>query len=389
MREFIRIFDDGFNSLVIADVECFSYDRGYLAYDFPNSLTNGQLFSILADILEQSSDCLIIGESSGRGEYVVLKKSNCRMSYLCGEVSGLAFSKAEVLLAVLEYHFDGPAHCINLIRFVEVKRSVCCKDATPWGILAASHIKQAHSHIFNERIHNNIMTAVPAAVFHALGLGGTFADDSFGRKLVTILTERESHALFAHFNHTQIMTFDSSCLDKPNCFLARKPTVSQKVIEPISVLDGSADHIFEQFNLALDIILHAFGCGAILVALLLKPAVEFGRRHGMIAALARFSNKLEINYHLALTIANGKHQRLESKYHLMSNMAKNTTNLLGMHSSFGIIGIINDTTDRMPGMVSANRHLAPKLSGDMVHDFAPIKIVVVDKPIKHVFRRTA
>ena len=389
MREFIRIFDYGFNSLVIADVECFSYDRGYLAYDFPNSLTNGQLFSILTDILEQSSDCLIIGESSGRGEYVVLKKSNCRMSYLCGEVSGLAFSKAEVLLAVLEYHFDGPAHCINLIRFVEVKRSICCKDATPWGILAASHIKQAHSHIINESVHDNIMAAVSAAILHALGLGGTLADDGFGRKLVTILDEGESHALFAHFNHAEIVTFDSSCLDKPNYFLARKPTVSQKVIEPISVLDGSADHIFEQFNLALDIILHAFGCGAILVALLLKPTAEFGRRHGMITTLAGFSNKLEINYHLALSIADGKHQRLESKCHFMSNMTKNTANLLGMYTSLGIICIINNETDRMIGMVCANRYLAPKLSGDMVHDFAPIKIVVVDKPIKHVLRRSA
>lgn len=386
MREFVRIFDNCFNGLVVADFECFSYDGGNLAYDFPNSLTDGQFHSVLTDILEQSSDCLVIGESLGRGEYVVLKEGDGGMCNLSREVARLTFAEAKILLAILEYHFDRPTHCINLICFVEVKGSVCGKDATPWRIFAATHIKQAHSHIFNESVHDNIMTAMPTAVLHALGVGGTLADYGFGRKLVTILVEGESHALFAHFNHAEIVTFDSSCLDEPNYFLAGKPTVSQKIIKPISAFDGSADHIFEQFYLALGVILHSFDGSALLVALLYKTPVKFFRRHGMIAILSRLSDEFKVNHQLTLSVTNGKCQRFESKHHLMCDMAENAANLLGMDAPLGIICIINNETDRVAGMIDTDRNLVPELSRDMAHYLTPVKTIVVDKPIKHILR---
>ena len=389
MREFVRFLDDCFDGLVVPDIECFGYDGGYITYYFPDSLAYGQLHGILTYILEQSADRFIIGESSGSGEYIVLNESDCGMSNLSREVAGLAFSETEILLAVLEYHLNRPSHCIKLISLVEVKRSVSGKDSAPRGIFAAAYIKQAYGHIFNERVHDNIMAAVSAAVLHALGSGRAPADDGFGRKSVSVFIEGEPHAPFSHFNHTEIMAFDSSCLDETYDILAGKPTVGQQIIKSKSVLDGSADHFLEQFDFAPGIILHALGGGTILVALLLKPAVEFGRRHGMIAILPRFSDKLEINDHLTLSVAYGKYQRLESKYHSMSDMAENAAYHLGMDTSLGIIGVIDNQADRTVGMVGTDRNFAPKLTGDMVHDLAPIETVVVDKPIKHIPRGAA
>lgn len=389
MSEFVRIFDYGFNGLVVSDVESFGDDGGYLAYDFPDPLAYGQFHRVLTDILEQPSDCLISGKPSGSGEYVVLKESNGGMSNLCGEVAGLAFAEAEILLAILENHLDRPAHRIKFIRLVEVKGGVCCKYAAPWGVFATPHIKQTHCHILNERVHDNIMAAVPTAILHPLGLGGTFADDCSGRKFLSFFAEGESHAFFSHFNHAEIMAFDSSGLYEAYDVFACEPTVSQKIIKSISVFDGPAYHIFEQLYFALGIVLHAFGSWTFLVAFFLKPAVQLCLRHGMVAILARLSDKFKINHHLTLSVAYGKHQRLESEYHLMCDVAKNATNLLSMNTTLGIVGVIHNKTDWMVGMISADSDLAPKLPGDMVHDFAPVETIVVDESIENILRCAA
>lgn len=241
MREFVRIFDDGFNGLVVADVKSFGYDGGNLAYDFPDSLAYGQFHRVLTDILEQSSDCLISGKPSGCGEYVVLNESNGGMCNLRGEVAGLAFAEAEILLAVLENHFDRPAHRINFVRLVEVKGGVCGKYAAPWGVFATPHIKQTHCHVLNERVHDNIMATVPTAILHSLELGGTFADDGFGRKFLSIFAWGEPHAFLPQFDHAEIMAFDSSGLYEAYYVFACEPTVRQKIIESTAVFDGSAE----------------------------------------------------------------------------------------------------------------------------------------------------
>ena len=106
MREFVRVFDDSFDGLVIAYFECLGDDGCYFAYDFPNSLAHRQFHRILTDILEQTSDSLIVGESSGGGEDVILKEDNGGMGNLGRKVAGLAFAKAEILFAVFENYFD-------------------------------------------------------------------------------------------------------------------------------------------------------------------------------------------------------------------------------------------------------------------------------------------
>lgn len=389
MRKSVRILDDCFNGLVITDFKSFGYDRSYLAYNFPYSLTYAQFHGFLTDLPEKASDSLIAGKPSGGGEDIVLHKRNGRMGDLGAEVAGLALAEPEVLLAILEDDLYGPTHRINLICLEEIKRGIGSKNSTPGSILAAAHIEQTDCHILNECVHHNIVAAMQATVFHSLGLGATFAYDGLGRILLTVFAEREPHTFLPHLDHAEIIASDAPCLDEPDYILAGEPTVGQKIIKPVSDPDGPADHLLEEYDLAPYIVLHSSGCRTILSAFLFIAPVKFSLRHGMVAALARLSDKFEINHHLALAIADGKYQGLEAQYHLMGDVTEDTANLLGMETSLGIISVIDNKAYGISRMILAHRDPAPELTRNMVHDLAPVYHLVIDKPVKDILRRAA
>lgn len=389
MREFVRIFDDCFNSLVIANFECFSDDGGYLTYYFPDSLTNGQFHSILTHVFEKSTDSLVVGEPSGCGKYIVLQKHNGRMGNLCGEVPGLAFPQSEILLAVFKNHLYRPTHGVNLISFVEVKICVCGKHSAPWGTFAAAHIKQTHGHVIDESVHYNIVAAMFTTVLHALGFGGTLGYDCLGRNLVTILLKGKPHAFLSHLYHAEIVAFNASGLDEAYNVFAGEPTVSKQIIKTVSVFYGSPDHILEEFDFTSGVVLHALCRRTFLITRFLKTTFKLGVGHGMITLLARLSDKFKIKDLLTLTITDGEHLRLESQHHLVGHMAEDTANLFGVQSSLWVIRIIDNEAHGVAGVVGANRNLAPELAGYVVHDFTPVKTVIIDEPVEHILRCAA
>lgn len=389
MREFVRIFDDCFNSLVIADFKCLCNHGGYLAYDIPDSLTNGQFHSILTNIFEKSANGLVVGETSGCGKYVVLQEHYGRVGNLCGEVSGLAFPKSEILLTILENNFDRPTHGVNLIGFVEPKVCIGGKHSTPWGALAAAHVKQTYGHIINESINNNIIAAVSTTVLHALDLGGKFGDDCLGRNLFAILLKGKPHAFLSHLYHAEIVAFDASGLDEAENIFASEPTVSEQIIETVSVLYSPSDHLFEKLDLTHGVVAHTLCRRTFLVSNFLKTVFQFGIRHGMIALFARLADYIKINDVLAFAVTDGEYQRLEPQYHLVGYMAEDTSNFLGVEASLRVIRIIGNETNRIVGMVGANRNPAPELAGDVIGYFTPVKTVVIEKPIEDILRGAA
>ena len=149
MREFVRVFDDCFNRLVVADFECFGNDSCNFAYNLPDFLANGQFLCILTYVPEQTSYCFITGESAGDGQNVVLQERNRGVRNLRGEVTGLTFPQSKILLAVFENHLNRPTHGVNFVCLVKIEVHVSGEHSAPRRSLAAPHIKEAHSHIVN------------------------------------------------------------------------------------------------------------------------------------------------------------------------------------------------------------------------------------------------
>lgn len=389
MREFIRVLDDCFNDHIVAGLEHFGNDGGNLTNYSPYFLTDGQLHGFLTYILEETTDCLVVGKASGCGEYVVLQECNGGMGNLGGEVTGLAFAEAKVLLAIFENHLDRPTHGVDFVCLGEVKGGVSCHYSAPWGVFAAAYIEQANGHVLKVCIHDNIMTAEPAAVLHSLGVGRTFGDDGLGRYPVTIFGEGESHTFLPHLNHSEIMAFNSSSFDKTDDILAGKPAVSQKIIKSVAVFYRPSHHLFEKLDLASGVVLHSH-CGlASLVAFFLESPVQLSHRHGMVPTFAWFPDKFKINDVLTFPIGDGKHERLKTKYHPVGDMAEDTAYLLSMCSALGVVRIINYEANGIPGMVGPHSDPAPELASDVVHNPAPVKTVVVDESIKHILRCAA
>lgn len=389
MREFVRVFDDCFNRFVVADIKCLGDDRGYFTYDFPDSLAYGQLLRLLTYISEQSANCLIIGESTGNGEYVVLQERNCGVGDLRRKITGLAFTKSEVLLAVLENHLDRPSHGIDFICFVKVKGCVSGQHPAPRGSLVTAHIEEPHGYVVDKSIHNDIIAAMVSAVSQSFGFCLPFCNDGLGRCFFATPDHRKPHAFFAHFNHAEVITFYVPCLDEPDDFFACKPAVSQQIIKAVTILYGTLDHLLEKFNLTFYIVIGPLGRCTVLIPFFGESAFEFGFRQGMAAILPGLSNNLKINDHLGLFVAYGQNERLEAQYHLMGDMAEDAANLFGMNAPFGIIGIVHNQVYWATRVVGSHVYAPPELSGYMVHDFAPVKGVVIHESIEHIFRRAA
>lgn len=389
MREFVRIFDDCFNGLVIADFECLGNHGGNLTYYIPDSLTNGQFHRILTHIFEQSAYGLVVGEPSGGGKYVVLQEHYGRVGNLRGEVSGLAFPKSEILLTVFENHLDRPTYGVDLIGFVETKVCVGGEHSAPRCTFAAPDVEQPHGHIIDESIDNNIIAAVFTTVPHALGLGGKFGDDCLGRNLFPIFPKGKAQAFLSHLYHAEIVASDASGLDEEENVFAGEPTVSEQIIETVSIPYRSSDHLFEKIAFAHGIVLHALCCRTFLITHFPKTAFQFGIGHGVIALFARLADNFKIKDMLTFAITDGECQRLEPQHHPVGYMAEDASNFLSVEASLRVIRIIGNETHRIVGMVGANRNPAPELAGYVIGYFTPVKTVVIYKPVEDILRSAA
>lgn len=88
-------------------------------------------------------------------------------------------------------------------------------------------------------------------------------------------------------------------------------------------------------------------------------------------------------------MAASKHQRLESEYHLMCDVTENATNLLGMNTPLGIVGVIDNEADRMSGMVSADRNLCQSCRVIWFMILRQSKLPVVDESVEDILRCAA
>ena len=272
---------------------------------------------------------------------------------------------------------------------MKIKPHIGSEHSAPRRTLAASDIEQSYRHIVDKRIYNDVIAAMSAAVLHAFRFGGTFGDNCLGGYFLSVLLKGEPHAFLSHFYHSEIIALDSSGFDEADNILACKPTVSQQIIKPIPILDGSFDHLLEKFDFASGIVLHALCGRTLLVTFLFKSRIQLSGGHGMIPGFTRLSNKFKIDNLLTLSITDGQHQRFEAERHLVGDMAEDAANLFGMKPALGIVSVVDYEADRHARMIRTDRNLPPKLDGDVVRYFSPVKTVVIDKPVKDILRCAA
>lgn len=389
MREFVRFFNDGLDSLVIADVKSFGDEGCDFTYYLPYPLAYGEFKSVLAYVPEEASNCFIIGETSGDGEDIVLHEDDRGVGNLCREITRLALAKPEILLAVLENHLDSPSHGVDSVGFEEIQGCVCGENAAPGSPLATAHIEYSDWNVVKERVHDNIIASMLAAVLHAGFLSGALGNDCLGGHLVAISLEGETHCLLAHLYHSEVVALDVARLDELDNLLAGEPTVGQQIVKTTAVGYDTPYHFLEQVDLASGVVCHPFGRCALFISLFTEASFELRLAHGMIAFLAGFAYDLKVKHHLALAVTYGQGQSLESEYHLVGHMAEYATNVLCMDAAFWVVSVIHYQTHRVASMVGPSADTPPKLAGDMGHNLAPIQRVVIYESVEDIFRCTA
>lgn len=382
-----RIIYDFFNHLDTVESKKLSEALCNVANNIPYSFADRHFLGVLTYILKKTPNCLIVGEASGYGEYVVLDERECGVCYLGGEVSGLAFSEAKVLLTVLEDHLNRPSHGIYPIGPVEVNGTVCGDDAIPWGTAGGAHIEESYSCAVHKRIHHDVVAAMEPAVFERALFILISGDQGLGGELLplAVTLKRETHGPLSHPYHTKIMTGDTACGDETQDLPACKPTVREQIVKPVTVFYGPVDHLLEKGYLAFCIVLNAFGGLCVLASpFLLIPSGQLLLRHGVAVVLSGLAYELMVYDHLASSVAYRKDKSLEAKYHPVGDMAEHAPDFFCVYASLGLVCVIHDHADWKSSVVGTVIDLSPELAGNVVQYPAPVEIVVVHKTVENV-----
>ena len=103
MTEFVRPIQERIEDLLILDIEALCNHADHLKYHIPDSLSESELHAAFDSIIEEPAHGLIVRETLGSGEQIVLNGRDGGHGNLRGEVAHLVLAKPEVLLTLLEY----------------------------------------------------------------------------------------------------------------------------------------------------------------------------------------------------------------------------------------------------------------------------------------------
>lgn len=387
MREIVGISDEFFNHLHTADIESFSNVIHYVANNLPYSFTQCQLLGILANVPEQTSDGLILGETPRHGKDIVLDKTDGRVCYLRREVPGLAFPETQILLALFKDHLYGPSHGINLVCLVKAKGGVCGDDPAPWCTLGIAYIEQSYGYPVNKGIHHDVGTPVETAGLDSPFPGRILGNQCLGGEFFAtcLAFKGEAHGLLAHLYHPKIMASNPAGLHELEYILAREPAVCKQVIKPVASLYCTSDHVLEKLYLAFRIVRNALGSWCISTPFgFFISAGSLLFRQGEVVFPPCFSDHLMVYHHQAPAVTDGKHKGLEAQDHPVAGMAEYAAYLFSVATTFWEIGVVYNGADREARGILAVLDPVPELARDMVHYIAPVETVVIQEAVEDI-----
>ena len=381
MTEFVRPIHERIEDFFILDIEALCNHADYLKYHIPDSLSESELHATFDSIIEESAHSLVVREALGGGEQIVLHGRDCSHGNLRGEVAHLVLSESQVLLALLEYDFQRPTSGVNPIGLEEIELAIGGNESVPLATLVSLGEEQTDIAPCKDDIHSDVPASQTTAVLASL-LG--FVEDGcelVGRVLLTFIYVLR----LAHLDHSEIVAPDVAGSDEQDDLCTGKPTVGQHIVEMNLALDDATDHLNHQRNLALVVLLDAFGCMRLLVVFLGESGIKLLLLQTVVPVLAFLSDKSKVKQHLADAIGDADEQSLEAEHHRVRHMGVYLTDKLSLDATLGIVSVIDHQADWLRAVSRPlPLSLVPKLERDSGKDFAPVIRLIGDKTIEHV-----
>ena len=135
-----------------------------------------------------------------------------------------------------------------LIRFKEVQAKVFSKKSAPRSPLTAANEEHADMGACKDDVGTDIPASELATIFLLTSLV-LLPENSRSREVVT-LKAVFGLSLLANLYHSNVIAFDMMGVDEAHDLDTCEPTVCQYIAETDLVLDGSANHLDSEVNLA-------------------------------------------------------------------------------------------------------------------------------------------
>ena len=381
MTEFVRPIYEHIKDLFILDIEALCDFADNLEYHIPDSLCESKFHATHGSILKESAYGLIVGESLGRREDVVLHGRDGSHCNLRGEVAHLVLSQSKESLALLKDDFQGPAPGVNPVGLEEVQLAVGGDKSVPLSPLAPLTEEQADITSGKCDIDGDVVASQTATILAPFFRVVEEGDELVGGVLPTFIYV----LCLAHLDHAKIMASDVAGGNELDNVSAGKPAVCKDVVKVNLALDNTAYHLNHQVYLALVVFLDALGGMRILRMLLCEAFVKLLLLQAIVTFLAFLAYKSKVKQYLADTVGDADEQTLEAEHHRMRYVRVYFSDKLCLDASFGIVGVVHHQAD---GLSSLCRpfllSLAPKLAGEGCQNLAPVIGVVRQKTIECV-----
>ena len=382
MTEFVRPIHKCIEDLFILDIEALCNLSDHLKHHIPDSLGESEFHTVLDSIPEESAHGLVVRESSGGGELVVLYGCDGSHCNLRREVTHLVLPESEVLLALLEYDFQGPALGVNPVGLKEAEFPIGGDESVPLCPLASLAEEQTDIAASKGHVHGNVVASQTSAVATSLlGLVEEGCELVGGILLTFVCVLR-----LAHLDHTEIVASNVAGSDELDDLCAGKPAVCQHIVEVCLLLDDAAYHLYHQRYLALIVLLDTLGGMGVLVMLLAEPGIKLLLIQAVIPVLSCFADNCEVNQHLTPAVGDAEEEGLETEHHGMGDMGKHLADKFRLDATFGEVRVIHHQTDRLRLLARPFLlRLAPELPRHRGENLAP----VIRIPRKETVERVA
>ena len=386
MGKLIRFINQGIKHFFIIDGEYLGDGSNQFENRLPDSFTDSQLVAVLSHLPEEFAYGLVVHETFHGREYVVLECHEGRACYLRSEVGRLALAKAEQSLTLLEDDLLRPSSGVNLVCLEESQREVCREQSVPRASLAATDEEQADLGVCKD----DIGTDVPALELAAVLLLAPFVQLLDNGRSCEVLTFEAvlGLAFFTDLYHADIVTLDMTGADEAHYLGTCKPAVSQYISEADLMLDGSANHLYGEVNLAHGILINTPLYGNVIIPFYGVSSGKFLPAHSIVALPALLAQDGKIEQHLTDAVSDAEKECLEAEDAAVLEMGVDTPDVLHTASRLGEVRVINHQASIVRLMVTADDDLSPKLADDVAHQLAPVGTAIVEKLIEHIFTTT-
>ncbi len=168
MTEFVRPIQERIEDFLILDIEALCNHTDHLKYHIPDSLSESEFHAAFDSIIKESANGLIVRETLGGGEKIVLHGRDGGHGNLRGEITHLVLSESQVLLALLEYDFQRPAHGVDPVGLEEVELAVGGNESVPLATLISLREEQADIASYKYHINSDVPASQTTAVLASL-----------------------------------------------------------------------------------------------------------------------------------------------------------------------------------------------------------------------------